>query len=168
MNVRATTSHATESHQGIRWTIRIGIVAVIGLGITAFFLYRSDGSQAANRSEAYQAAVQAGIQAKDAWPETPEALIREYWQAAGRKDYDRLLVLCPGSLVNDFKKYYDFWTPSPAQSVGAPEPHPQDPKATLYPVKVPFPGFPNKTVKMAVRKTADGRYVIDGRNTIWW
>jgi len=168
MNAHTTPSHATESKPGVRWAIRIGIVVAIGLGITAFFQYRPGGSHAAGRNEAYHAAVQAGIEEEGTWPETPEALIREYWQAASQKNYDRLLVLCPGSLVNDFKKYYDLWTPSPAQSIGKPEPHPQHSTVTLYPVKVPFPGFPHKTIKMAVRKTEDGRYVIDGRNTIWW
>jgi hypothetical protein len=79
-----------------------------------------------------------------------------------------MALLSPGSVPADFKTYYDKFTPSPPGSVGSPEPHPKVSGVTVYPVTVPFPWFPNKTLKMALSRTPDGRLVIDGRNSIWW
>jgi len=107
-------------------------------------------------------------QAEPNFPKTPEAAITAFWQAASRKDYDRMQLLAPGSDKSDYAKYYDMFTPQPAKSVGKPEPHPANPKVQLYPAHVPFPGFPQKVVKMAVWKDEKGNYYIDGQNTIWW
>jgi len=120
------------------------------------------------RNNAYREAMREGAEESATWPTTPESLSRDFWNAAHRKDYDRMALLCPGSVKSDFKTHYDQWTPSPAAAVGAPETHPTDAAVSLYPVAVSFPGFPNKTVKMAVRRAEDGRLVIDGRRTIWW
>lgn len=120
------------------------------------------------RTEAYRHAIAKGAAESTAWPATPEALIRDFWNAAARKDYDRMVLLCPGSVKSDFKTYYDQWTPSAATAIGAPQTHSADVAVHVYPVTVPFPGFPKKTIKMAVRRAGDGRLVIDGRYTIWW
>ena len=99
----------------------------------------------AKRDAAYGAAMEAGAKAPD-WPGTPEALIEAFWLSASRKDYERLTVLCPGSTAEEYRGYYDRWTPSPAQSIGPPEPHPLDAEVQVFPVKVVFPGFPGKTI----------------------
>jgi len=116
----------------------------------------------------YQEALQSGSAQAESWPDTPQALIEDFWAAASQRDYQRLVVLCPGARVEDFKPHYDKWAPNPAKAIGQPEPHPQADGVSLYPVKVPFPGYPNKTVKMAVNQLPDGRLVIDGQHTIWW
>ncbi len=119
------------------------------------------------RSEAGKEAFESIAQEAD-WPETPADLIRDFWKAANQKDWTRLTVLCPGSTAGEFKGYYDQFTPSPAKGIGTPQPHPDHPDTKLFPVKVAFPGFPNKTIKMAVGKSPDGRWVIQGGRTIWW
>jgi hypothetical protein len=102
------------------------------------------------------------------WPATPEQLISDFWQAASQKNYERMALLCPGSLANDYKHYYDHWTPSPLRSLGQPAPSPKADGVLLYPARVDFPLFKNKTIKMAVRQLDTGRWIIDGRYTIWW
>lgn len=120
------------------------------------------------REEAHKKALEAGAKEIATWPKTPEALLRDFWNAASKKDYDRMQVLCPGSLKKDFATHYDRFTPSPAKSVGDAQPHPLNASIKLYPVTVSFPGFPEKTIKMAVDTLPDGRLVVDGQNTIWW
>jgi len=151
------------------WTLCALIVSAVVLGAVVYGLHRSgSGASKESRAQAYQVAMAKAEAEKDSWPGSPEELIAQFWEAASRKDYPRLVILSPGSLESDYRKYYDQWTPSASSSVGKPEPHPQISEVTMYPTKVSFPGFPNKTVKMAVRKAADGRHIIDGRNTIWW
>lgn len=120
------------------------------------------------RGEAHKKALDVGAKESATWPKTPEALLREFWKAASKKDYDRMQVLCPGSLKKDFATHYDRFTPGPAKKIGEAQPHPLNASIKLYPVTVSFPGFPEKTIKMAVDKLPDGRLVVDGQNTIWW
>lgn len=123
----------------------------------------------ARRQDATRAARAEAARLGADYPDTPESLIRAFWKAASRKDYARMQVLSPGSLAEDFKSYYDQWTPSPALAVAPAERHPTAPGVTVYPTQVPFPGFPNKTLKMAVRQDpATKLWVIDAQNTIWW
>jgi hypothetical protein len=71
----------------------------------AWFLYHRDRAPAARvpdpvqREEAFDQAVKSGAQLPADWPPTPQALIEAFWQAASEKDYERLTVLCPGSLA---------------------------------------------------------------------
>lgn len=148
--------------------LAIAIVIAMLLGLAGFRFLAPRPVSKADRAEAYRVAIETGQAERGTWPGSPEEVIREFWEAASRKDYARLKVLSPGSVESDFRTYYDRWTPSPAKSVGKPELHPQNAKITLYPTVVSFPGFSNKTVKMAVERAEDGRYIIDGRNTIWW
>lgn len=124
--------------------------------------------QQEERRKIYQAAVTQGQSQAASWPGTPQDLITQFWLAASKRDYARMMVLCPGSKDTDYKRYYDTWTPSPASAIGPPEPHPRDRNIQLYPAHVAFPGFPQKVVKLAVTKTPDGRLVIDGAHSIWW
>ncbi len=163
------------------------VLVLFVLGAVSLFLIRSNAGNPApaarsagavstphaqvsesERTEAFHKAIDSGRTDSADWPATPEALIREFWSAASRRNYHRLLALCPGSTVEDFKSYYDQWVPSPARAIGRPERYPRNPSVVLYPVTVDFPGFPSKTVKMALRKLDDGRLVIDGGATIWW
>ena len=146
-------------------TIVIGMI-ILG-GVIFFGTSKQEANQLEEREKAYVEAVEVGTADKDTWPETPRELIVEFWEAASRKDFERLAILCPGSIEDDYKMY-EQWTPSPVQSIGKPESHPMKPNVTLYPVKVSFPEYPNKTIKMALTKLDDGRFVIDGQNTIWW
>ncbi len=120
-----------------------------------------------DRKKAYMEAEEKIAAMKETWPQTEEALIRAFWDAASRKDFDTCLLYCPGAVKSDFSMF-DQFTPSPAKSVGAPEPHPTEPNQMLIPVNVPFPGFPNKTIKMATMRMNDGRLAINGQYTIWW
>ncbi|CAN5361235.1 hypothetical protein BH09SUM1_BH09SUM1_18110 [soil metagenome] len=145
----------------------IVVLLLVGAGAK---VYQSSHSSAPTDEQRMVSAVQS-VKAADAdptWPATPEAVVKDFWKAASKKDYARLTVLCPGSQVSDFKAHYDSMTPGEATAVGAPQQHPTDKTVTLYPVTVPFPHFPKKTIKMAVTKTDAGKYVIDARNTIWW
>ena len=128
----------------------------------------SDKASAERRAEAFQEAMKAGAALKSTWPATPQAVVADFWSAAARKDWARILLLCPGTLESDFKPHFDKWTPEPPSSVGAAERHPIHKDVALYPVKINFPGYPNKTIKMAVRSAPDGRLIIDGENSIWW
>ncbi len=141
--------------------------AIGGVSASARSLSETTAAPTDERERAWQDAIAKGAVQKDAWPRTPEALIREFWQSAARKDTDRLLVLCPGSIADDFK-LMERWTPSPATAIGAAARDPQNPSVVLYPVTVPFPNFPNKTIKMAIGRLRDGRLIVDGQKTIWW
>lgn len=120
------------------------------------------------RQVAFEQAMAGGSKLNQSWPATPQALVTDFWQAAHEKNYDRMVLLCPGSVRQEYEGYYGNFTPSPAKAVGAPGPHPLNPDIQLYPVTVSFPGFPEKTIKMAVVQAGDGRWVIDGQHTIWW
>jgi type II secretory pathway pseudopilin PulG len=140
------------------------LLVVLGIGLKQ----QKEQREGSERAKAAAVAIEAGARQAPTWPATPQALIEEFWKAASAKDYARLMVLCPGSVEADFKRNYDQWTPSPARSIGPPEAHPRAQGVQLYPVKVDFPGYPGKTIKMAVAKLDDGRLAIDGQNTIWW
>lgn len=129
----------------------------------------SDSRQTATaeqRAKAVAKAAEARLQDKS-WPDTPEALIADFWNAASRKDYQRLLVLCPGAVAGDFK-VYEQWTPSPAKQISALPADPAKPGLQLFAVKVPFPHFPDKTIKMAIRKDSRELLIVDGGSTVWW
>lgn len=119
------------------------------------------------RVKLYHAALERAGGMGSAWPATEQELIHAFWEAVSQKDFDRVLLYAPGSTRDDFKPLETF-TPRPARAIGRPEPHPRHPDVTLWPTTVPFPMFPNKTVKMAIRTLDDGRLIIDGGNTIWW
>ncbi len=102
------------------------------------------------------------------WPATPQGVIEDFWSAASRKDYARMALLCPGSTQDDFRRYYEHWTPSPAKAVGRGAPHRSRPGVIVYPARLDFPFFANKTILMAVRRLEDERWIIDGQHTIWW
>ena len=158
----------------------LGILAVvIGLGAGWAMLNKKDPPPLTSsylavatpneqeRKRAVDKALEAMASETD-WPQSPAELIREFWKAASRKDWARMALLCPGATAEEFKGYYDQWTPSPAKGVGAPQPHPDFPDTKLYPARVPFPRYPNKTIKMAVIESPAGRCVIHGGRTIWW
>ena len=108
----------------------------------------------------------AAIPAAD-WPQEPIAVLNDFWTSVMKKDTDRLLLFCPGSLAGDFAPFVQLGVEN-LRSIELPEPHPDNPDIMLYPVKVDFPGMPNKTIKMAVTKMRDGKLGIDGQYTIWW
>ena len=155
---------------------RILSVIIVGvvLGTAGFWVFSEDaeqGSASLTVEERHELGGSALEQIKaegDAWPGTPEAVIAEFWESASQKDYERLTLLCPGTTAAEFKKYYDQYPPSSASAIGKPEPHPSIPEVKFYRTKVPFPGFPNKTLKMAVRQYDGQHWVIDGENTVWW
>lgn len=127
-----------------------------------------------SRAVVYRQAIRQGREITD-WPTTPEALVRAFWDAASKKQYERMALYCPGSLASDYKKYFDQWTPSPVKEFGAaPHPGPQlrrapDEGVRFYYARVAFPFFPNKTVKMAVPPPLEGSQLsIDGQKTVWW
>lgn len=161
--------------------VPVMILVLVAGSITIFAVKKEQGrgtvhtdqsmespQDASEREAVYSESVEKGKSEIANWPETPQAVMKSFWDAAGRKDYKTLTLLCPGSKESDFKPYYDKWTPKGVQGFGQPEPHPLKSEITLYPVKVNFPNFPNKTVKMAVVQLEDGRWIIDGQNTIWW
>lgn len=153
------------------------IIATIGIGFAVALNLNSTSTGATEQQDdvSYEERVAAYVEAEakgaalaDQWPGTPEELIYDFWEAASRKDYERLVLLCPGAQEKDFKNHYETWTPSPATAIGTPEPHPAVQGVQVYPVRVPFPGFPNKTIKMALLQMEDGRLGINGQHTIWW
>lgn len=119
------------------------------------------------RVRIYRAALSEAEALAGSWPATEPELIRAFWEAVSLHDFDRMVLYAPGSVREDFKALETF-TPGGLRKVGRPEPHPRDPEITLWPAQVPFPMFPNKTVKMAIRRLDDGRLIIDGGKTIWW
>jgi tRNA A-37 threonylcarbamoyl transferase component Bud32 len=89
----------------------------VGMSVNAWIIvaYREDvpkTSRAAKASsaseskpsfeEANAAALQI-IRSRDRWPESPEALCKEFWAARARKDYEELKVLWPGSASFDWE-----------------------------------------------------------------
>lgn len=162
------TQTGTEGSWLSRHWLLLVTIAAATAAMLAYRSAQSPGSAATqqSRSDVYRNAVKTAAAAK-AWPDTPEQVIREFFDAASRKDFQKLTVLCPGSVASDYA-LYNKWTPSPAKAIGAPEQHPKAPGIAVYPTTVPFPGFPEKTVKMAVVRAPGGRWVIDGQHTIWW
>ncbi len=134
--------------------------------------YRTDKPQEAatpdKRAQAYNQAMEKGHAQIATWPKTERELVLDFWGAVRRKDYERLTLLCPGSIADDYSPYCEKWTPEPPSAIGNPEANPSAPNFPLIPVKVSFPGFPNKTIKMALVRAQDGRLIIDGDHTIWW
>lgn len=165
------TKHKNSRGGALR--ILVGSIAVIAAAAGIAFASSGDKKPAAQaptaetRQAAFESATTAGAALGD-YPATPQALLADFWNAANRKDYARLVLLCPGSQVADFKRHYDKWTPSPMVSASEGKPHATIPGVTMYDVKVNFPGFPNKTIRMAVIGLPDGRPAVDGKNTIWW
>jgi len=78
----------TEAHPGI-------IALRSRIALTEKWLAASD-------EEAKAAALQV-IQSRDLWPQSPEALCKEFWAARARKDYEELKVLWPGSASFDWE-----------------------------------------------------------------
>lgn len=147
-------------------------VGAVACGVLAVAVLRGGGASETaptheQRAAVFQSAVAEGAATKDGWPATEQALITEFWQQASQKNWDRMLVLVPGSTRKDFA-IFDQFTPAPAKAIGEPRPLPGIPGVNHYPVTVPFPNFPNKTVMMAVVRLPDGRLIIDGSRTIWW
>jgi hypothetical protein len=119
------------------------------------------------RKSAYEEAVAAGAAQAATWPKDEQQMAIRFWQDAAAKNWDQLLLYSPGATKDDFAIFMQF-PPQQPKAVGKPEPHPTAQGVTLWPVTVPFPGFPNKTVKMAFFRLPDGRLAVDGQNTIWW
>jgi hypothetical protein len=162
-----TSMHGSKStvsrHRG-RW-YAVGCFIVLAAG--GFYTFAGDARPTEqDRMAAVRAATEAAAKAPD-WPETPEELIRQFWDAAAKKDFAKCTTFCPGSVASDFL-YYENFPPSPAKAIGKPQPHPKMTGVALYPVQVAFPGFPNKTVKVAIIQSPEGRWVIDGQRTLWW
>lgn len=132
-------------------------LVVVGIVIVAHIVDQGEvGPENSNdREQAYDKAIETVSEQAD-WPATPEALIREFWRSANKKDYEHMTVLCPDSRKEDYKTHYDEWTPSPAKSIGKQEQHPQNKNVVLYPVTISFPNMPDKMLKMAVRKAENG------------
>ena len=116
------------------------------------------------RKKAYQEAMAAST--THALPTSPEEVITQFWQAASEKDVDTLVRLCPGSMKTDYASFSRY-VPSPAKSIGKPETHPTAAGVMVYPVAVTYSGSNEKVYKMAVARTPDGHYTIDGKNTVW-
>lgn len=122
---------------------------------------------AEDRTALYLDAMERSEAAAEAWPQSQNAIVTDFWQAIHEKNWDVVTMYCPGSSKDDFFMY-DKWTPSPVKAIGQPEPHPEAPGVMLLPIKVDFPGYPNKTIKLATMHLQDGRLAIDGQHTIWW
>lgn len=154
----------------------IGIIAVIGIGWGIHALRAKppataqevvNGVTMEERKELYLKAVSDGNKMKATWPKTEQELISQFWQAASGGDLDRAVIFVPGASRNDFAIMEKF-KPGPLKSIGAPQPHPTVPGVTLWPVTIPYPNYPEKTIQMALMHLPDGRLAIDGKNTIWW
>jgi hypothetical protein len=99
-------------------------------------------------------------------PSSAEDVITKFWDAASKGDLDTMLRLCPGSMKTDFASFAKY-PPSPAKSIGKGEPHPTAKGVTVYAVTMSYGKSPDRTIKMAVKQTPDGHYMIDGLNTVW-
>ena len=119
------------------------------------------------RTVLFEAAFAKGKQQAATWPKTEQAMAADFWKAMVDKNMDQVLVLCPGSKKEDFGPYA-FFAPLSLGAIGAAEPHPNAPNVKIWPVKVNFQKFPNKTIKMAFFRLPDGRLAVDGQHTIWW
>jgi hypothetical protein len=166
---------------GILLTIgALGLLVVAGYGVLGGFSAKPGQENAApasqpspdsynnrEREQLYQASVKDSAVKIPDWPKTEQDLITRFWQEASRGNIDGAIVYTPGGKKSDFAIFEKF-RPQPAKAIGKPEPHPEAKHVTMWPVTVPFPGFPEKTVKMAIFRLEDGRLAIDGRYTIWW
>lgn len=148
------------------WVLAFVIGAAAGGGAYVMLHGEYAAPTLEQRVAAQHAATEA-IERSSEWPATPEALIRAFWEAAAKGDYAACAKLSPGAVENDFR-FYKQWPPSPAKVIRAAEKHPKAPRVMVYPVTVDFPGFQDKTVKMAVVQGPGGRWVVDGQHTIWW
>ncbi|MEO8376705.1 MAG: hypothetical protein ABI579_03475 [Candidatus Sumerlaeota bacterium] len=154
----------------------LALFAAAGVGIY-FFQSRDAAAQPAEqtvngvttqaRKELYANAMKEGEKSAATWPKTEQEVITEFWKAASEGNLDRAILYVPGASKKDFAMM-EKYRPSPVKQIGNPETNPNSPGVTMWPTTVPYPNFPNKTVKMAVMKLPDGRFVIDGKNTIWW
>lgn len=176
-----TTTHPEPRRAGTALTL-LGGMLLAGAAVYGLFLREepaSSGSEAtasqyslpkeeiAAREKIYLEAEKQGAQMAAAWPKTEEETISAFWAAITAGDIAKACIYCPGAKPDDFGMYAK-WRPSAPTSIGAPEAHPTEKGVMLRPVVLSFPGYPNKTVKMALMKTSDGRIAIDGRWTIWW
>jgi len=119
MKPRNTENRRTRFPFRVRSVFFVAFVGLIVLTASSHFFGSGDsGSNERDRKALHDRAVEEGRTERQDWADTPEKLIFDFWDAASRRDYDRLVLLAPGSKVEDFKKYYDQWTPSPAKSVG--------------------------------------------------
>ncbi len=170
------TSPAEDTRIGSGKIVLVGAVIIAVAAVMWQFGFRNPSGGTTSiagadlsrqeRKELYLAARNKAASLAD-WPATEQQLIHEFWKAVSEKNWDRVVALCPGGSKEDFIMY-DKWTPKPAKAIGPPQPHPVEPGVEVWPVKVPFPGFPNKTIKMAVLEMDNGRLGIDGSHTIWW
>lgn len=160
---------AIALHQSRHSTARVeGVSGAVSAQQPTTSETKSEAKPDGDRTRVYRQAVERRAQKAATWPKTESELLTGFWQAASRKDFAQLILYCPGAVEKDFRQHMEKWIPSEAKHIGPPEPHPRDPKVTLYPVTVDFPGYPNKTVKMAVTRMSDGLLGIDGQHTIWW
>lgn len=160
-----------------KWKYVLGAAAVLLLLLavpaarTGYEIYKARTARGSvtheQRKAAYETAAAAAASTAD-YPTKPEDLVRDFWKAVSESDTQRALLLAPGTTNKDLA-IFDKWKPSPAKSVGPPEPHPSQPDAKLYPVELSFPGVPRKTLKMAVmQEKGSNRYYIHGGYTRWW
>lgn len=170
--------NATASHRARNIVLAFAVLASAGYGAWHYLGSNGEGTRQATyenltqeefneRAALYTEAAQKGKELIPDWPANEQELFTQFWTAIANHDMERALVLCPGAKADDFAMFGKF-TPKPPTAIGRPEPHPQHADIPLWPVTVPFPGYPNKTVKMAVARMDDGRIAVNGQHTIWW
>ncbi len=146
------------------------VIAGIAISVKSIFFLSghssSDDTTREEREQLYTEATERAATNSD-YPSTEQELIKQFWQSIVDADWKTTTMLCPGSQQKDFAMY-EKWKPGPIKSVGVAEPHQKAPGVQMWPISTSFPGFPEKTIKLAVRKTEDGRLIIDGSHTIWW
>ncbi len=149
--------------------VKIAVIALplLAVGAAVFILWNPSKVETtpSERENLFAEARQRASQLGEPWPANERQLVLRFWQAIAEGDLDTATILCPGSKADDFSTYMQF-RPRPATAVGNPEPHPTQPGVVLVPARVPFPGMPNKTIKLAILKIADGRLAIDGQHSI--
>lgn len=177
-----TTATATQS-KGMSPSTLALIVAFLAVGVLAFYSFQDRSGESettavspiqtmtqedlAERTALYEKANEAAQQFPE-WPQSKEDLIEEFWAGIQSGDIAKAVIYCPGSKESDFQPYLQFPPAAAVQAIGNPHPHPDFPEVELTPVSIPFPGFPDKVIRMAFLTTDDGRIAVDGRYTIWW
>lgn len=119
------------------------------------------------RIRIYQESLEKGAQQAATWPKTEQAFLADFWKAMAAKDMAKVMMMSPGAKAEDFGPY-SFFVVQGLAAIGKPEPHPTAPNVTLWPVKVNFQKFPNKTIKLALYRLPDGRLAVHGKYSIWW
>ena len=82
MNTSNRDSHGARRGRRGGWRLGVAIALAVAIGIAAVGVFRTGAaSRSVDREVAYHEAAAAGAAQQGDWPETPEALIEDFWQA---------------------------------------------------------------------------------------